>query len=254
MRMFRLRWTRWITRRRRRRRFRATSLGTSVASSRAMVSRSRSHADEHLQRERDDDAQGCLGVTHTVGAQGSGADIIPFKPQRVRHAFVLAGQDRCTYGSIVSDHFTYTTTAADCATNPTITTGGVTYPTFTVPPSSGTCSAAVEEHNGKVTASVTNAIEPFSIAPVDRAEQQFDDLVELRHHGDGPSQRCRARQGRRHQPAVAGPAQQRLQDRAAGVHHREVRGAVPPTPIWPRCSRAAARRRTTRPGPAARSW
>lgn len=101
------------------------------------------------------------GTSFTVGAQGSGAQIVPFKPQEGSGTLSFwTGQVGGTLGSIVKDNYSYTTSSTECATNPTITTGGVTYPTFT----GSTCTAAVQEHNGKVTAKVTNATVPFSIA------------------------------------------------------------------------------------------
>ncbi|WP_300592668.1 hypothetical protein [Microbacterium sp.] len=100
------------------------------------------------------------GVTHTVGAQGSGADIIPFIPQAGSGTRSFwQSQMGGAFGSIASATFTYTTNATDCATNPTV--AGVA-PSFNS--STNVCTVGVQEHNGTVTAKVTNAIVPFSIA------------------------------------------------------------------------------------------
>ncbi|WP_411701261.1 hypothetical protein [Conyzicola sp.] len=74
------------------------------------------------------------GTTFTVGVQGSGASIIPFKPQAGSGTLTfwqtaIGG----TYGAIVSDKF-------------------------------GTALTPVQEHDGSVLAAVPNAIVPFSIA------------------------------------------------------------------------------------------
>jgi hypothetical protein len=101
----------------------------------------------------------------TVGDQTTGADIVPFKPQPGSGTLSFwTAQMGGGLNASVSDRFTYTTTAADCSTNPTITIAGTTYPTFSGSPASGTCVAAVQEHNGKVTSAIANAIVPFSIA------------------------------------------------------------------------------------------
>lgn len=77
------------------------------------------------------------GVNYTVGAQGSGADIIPFIPQSGSgtRAF-FQGKIGGTYGSLVKDQFL----------------------------SSAGTLVDIQEHNGLVTSVVPNAVVPFSAA------------------------------------------------------------------------------------------
>lgn len=80
--------------------------------------------------------ENAAGTTFTVGNQASGAQIVPFKPQSGSGTLsfwttALGG----SLGSIVSDTYT-----------------------------DGSGSHSVQEHDGSVTAAVTNAIMPFSIA------------------------------------------------------------------------------------------
>jgi hypothetical protein len=104
-------------------------------------------------------------AAETVGDQTTGADIVPFTPPRPPGLpDYWTDQMGGAFSASVSDRFTYTTTAADCATNPTVKIGGTTYPTFTGSPASGTCVAVIQDNNGKVTAVIPNAIVPFSIA------------------------------------------------------------------------------------------
>lgn len=102
------------------------------------------------------------GTTYTVGNQASGADIVPFKPQPGSGTLSFwTGKMGGTLGSIVSDTFTYSSTKAECDANPAIPTIPGT-PSWN--PATGICTAGVQEHNGKATAEVSNAVIPFSIA------------------------------------------------------------------------------------------
>lgn len=105
------------------------------------------------------------GTTYTVGDQASGADIVPFKPQPGSGTLSFwTAQMGGTLGSIVSDTFTYSTTEAECATNPATPTIDHTPALPAWDALTGKCTAGVQEHNGKATAEVSNAVIPFSIA------------------------------------------------------------------------------------------
>lgn len=105
------------------------------------------------------------GTSYTVGDQASGADIVPFKPQPGSGTLSFwTGKMGGTLGSIVSDTFTYSTTEAECATNPATPTIDHTPALPAWDALTGKCTTGVQEHNGKATAEVSNAVIPFSIA------------------------------------------------------------------------------------------